>query len=792
MKPKARERVRKLRESMLAPPEICVERACLLTESYKETEGEPEVIRRAKALDKILREMTIGIEEGELIVGRGTSKKRGGILTPELRWQWYLEEMDTLSTRQWDRFAPMSEEEKAKLRECLPYWKGKSLYERWLARIPEHLRKLHGFVQLGGAFCANNQYYGHNSVDYERVLTKGINGLQKEIEEALAKLNLAVLEDLEKYHFLTAMNLELEATKHFARRYADLAADLAEREADPERRAELQKIAEICRWVPANPARTFHEALQSMWFMYLAIMMESPGPGLGFLRADQYLYPYYRKDLEEGRLTKDDVLELLALFYIKVNGLVIPYPTEAAKIFGGFTLTANFTLGGLTKDGKDAVNELSYLFLEAEKEVALNSEDIIIRIHKKTPEAFVMKACEVAKALRGKLKFVGDETVIQQLLHDGKPIEYARNYAITGCNSPTVPGYSLDLPGGLTNIPLMLELALNNGKSRMTGEQIGPRTGDPRTFKSYEEVWGAFKRQVEALIPACLMFRNIDKQLFAEYLPSPIQSALYHVCIQKGRDVINGGTAPYLSTAISLGGVPNVGDSLAAIKKLVFEEKKITMEQLIDALDKNFEGYEEVWRLLQSAPKFGNNDDYVDSIVNDVVILLSNEVGKTRGFAGAVSNVALATITANIPMGYMVGALPDGRKAGEPVADGGISPHRGRNVSGPTATLMSVAKLDHVRATNGSVLNMKFNPDTLKDEVKMRKFASMIRTYLEAGGFFVQFNIVSSDTLREAQKYPEKYRDLLVRVATYSAYFVELSTELQNDIIARMEFQEVY
>ncbi|WP_258359133.1 glycyl radical protein [Moorella sulfitireducens] len=792
MKPGALEKIKKLRETMLTPPEICVERAYLMTEAYKESEGEPEVIRRAKALDKILREITIGIEDGELIVGRGTSKKRGGIIAPEINSRWYLEEMETLSTRPWDRFAPMTEAEKETLRQCLPYWKGKALYDRWCARIPKDLLKLHGIVQFGGAYCANNQYYGHNSIDYEIVLSKGINGIQKEIEDKLAGLNMAVLEDVEKYHFLTAMNIELEATKYFARRYAALAASMAERTPDPGRKSELQKIAAICSRVPENPARTFHEALQSIWFMYLAIMMESPGPGLGFLRIDQYLYPYYKKDIEEGILTKEDALELLALLYIKVNGIVIPYPMEAAKVFGGFTLTANFTLGGLTRDGRDAVNELSYLFLEAEKEVALNSEDIIIRVHKKTPDAFVMKACEVARALRGKLKFVGDETVIQQLLHDGKPIEYARNYAITGCNSPTVPGYSLDLPGGLTNIPLMLELALNDGRSRVTGEQIGPRTGDPRNFKSYQEVWEAFKKQVEALIPACLLFRNVDKQLFAEFLPSPIQSALYHACIEKGRDVINGGTAPYITTAISLGGIPNVGDSLAAIKKLVFEEKKISMARLIDALDNNFEGYEDTWRLLQGAPKFGNNDDYVDSIVNEVILLLSNEVGKFKGFAGAVSNVALATITANIPMGFMVGALPDGRKAGEPVADGGISPHRGRNISGPTATLMSVAKLDHIRATNGSVLNMKFNPDTLKDEVKMRKFVSMIRTYLEAGGFFVQFNIVGSNTLREAQKNPEKYRDLLVRVATYSAYFVELSTELQDDIIARMEFREVY
>ncbi|MCL6477317.1 MAG: formate C-acetyltransferase/glycerol dehydratase family glycyl radical enzyme [Peptococcaceae bacterium] len=788
---KAGSRVSMLRERMLTTPEICIERGYLMTESYKETEGYPEVIRRAKALEKILKEMTIFIEDGELIVGRGSSKRRAGILSPELNWEWYLEEMDLFSTREWDRFAPLTEEEKAKMREFLPYWKGKALKDRWVARVPESAQRLNNLVQFGGAFCGNNQYYGHVGVDYERVLTKGLNGIKKDVDEALGKLNLADVKDLDRYHFLKAVNITLEAAAVFAERYAELAAGLAKQETDRQRKAELETIAGICSRVPANPARSFYEALQSIWFTYLVLMIESPGTGIGFLRPDQYLYPFYKKDLEEGRITKEEALELIALFYIKTNGLVIPYPAQVAKIFAGFTLGANFTLGGLTKDGKDAVNELSYLFLEAEKVVGLNSEDIIIRIHKKTPDAFVMKACEVAKLLRGKLKFVSDETIIQQLLQDGKPVECARIYGITGCNSPTVPGHSLDIPGGMCNLPLMLELALNNGVSRMTGEQIGSQTGDPRKFKSYDEVWEAYKKQVEALLPVCLLFKNADKQIFAEYAQSPFQSALYHGCIEKGVDVINGGTAPYISHAMSLSGAPNVGDSLAAIKKVVFEDKKITMDRLIDALDKNFAGEEEVLHLLKGAPKFGNDDDYVDSIVNEVLVHGSNVAARVKGFAGAVSNVAAATITANIPMGYVVGALPDGRKAGEPIAEGGISPCQGRNVSGPTATMMSVAKLDHLKLTNGSVLNMRFSPDALKDEAKMRKFASLIRTYLETGGFFVQFNIVSTDMLRDAQRYPEKYRDLLVRVSTYSAYFVELSPELQNDIIARMEFQEV-
>jgi pyruvate-formate lyase len=337
----------------------------------------------------------------------------------------------------------------------------------------------------------------------------------------------------------------------------------------------------------------------------------------------------------------------------------------------------------------------------------------------------------------------------------------------------------------------MLELALNNGAWRMTGQQIGPKTGDPGNFKSYGEVWEAYKKQVEALLPVLVTFRNADRRLFADYCPTPFQSTLHHGCIEKGLDITNGGTFPYMTQSFDLAGSPNVGDSLAAIKKAVFDDEKITMAQLIDALDNNFEGQDQTLHVLQASPRFGNDDDYVDSIVNDVLTHGSREAAKYPGIAGAATTAAAAIVSANVPMGEIVGALPDGRKAGEPLAEGGISPYQGRNVNGPTATMRSVAKLDHLRLTGGSVLNMRFNPEVVKDETKMRRFASLIRTFCETGGALVQFNIVSTDMLRDARKHPERYRDLLVRVATYSAYFVELGPELQEDIIARMELQEI-
>jgi pyruvate formate-lyase/glycerol dehydratase family glycyl radical enzyme len=566
---------------------------------------------------------------------------------------------------------------------------------------------------------------------------------------------------------------------------------MAATETHPKRKAELLRIAETCDWVPANPARSFYEAVQSVWFTYVLVMIEVCGTALALGRADQYLYPFYKRDVEEGRITREEALELLCHLFIKTNGLVLLKSAAGAEKTAGFSANLDLTLGGITKDRKDAVNELSYLFLEADEIVRLRSPEVVIRVNKITPDAFLMKVCNNLMALKGKYKFISDDMAIQQLINDGKPPEDARNYILAGCRQATVAGRVFDIPAATVNLPLMMELALNNGVSRLTGEQIGPKTGNPREFKSYDEVWNAYKRQAEATIPLVVFMRNSGRQAFADFLPSPFHSSLFDGCIKKGLDMGNGGPALVCTQATQIAGGPNVGDSLAAIKKTVFEDRSITMSELIDALDANFEGHERTLRLLKDVPKYGNDVDYVDYIVNDVLMHFTGEMGKHIGIAGTLSTTAAAVVTANIPMGEVVGALPDGRKAGEPIAEGGVSPHQGRNVSGPTATFKSVAKLDHARLSGGSVLNMRFNPDALKDETKIKKFVSLIRTFCETGGFLCQFNIIGVDTLRDAQKHPENYRDLLVRVATYAAYFVEVAPKVQEDIIARMEFQEV-
>ncbi|HJX03912.1 MAG TPA: pyruvate formate lyase family protein, partial [Dehalococcoidia bacterium] len=473
---KEKGRLNKLREAMLNRPEICIERGHLMTESYKQTEDKPPLLRRAMALEKILGEMTIRIEEGELLVGAATGKRIAGPLLPEVQWQWYLDEMDTLSTRPTDSFQPLTEEEKSRTREMLSYWRGKSVFDKWISIVPQEYQK-HKFVTwaTGGANPWVGIHLAHCCPGYERVLNEGLNGIKKQINLILQKLDLANISDFNTSVFYKAIIITLDAVIAYAGRYALMAEKMAASENDQQRKAELEEIACICKWVPDNPARSFREALQSLWFAYVAAMLEGWGPGIAFGRMDQYLYPFYKKDLASGKITQEAALELIALFYIKLNELIMPFSSGPNADGTGQIPLSVVTLGGITKEGNNAVNELSYLFLEAEERIRL-LEDIAVRIHTSTPESFLIKACEIAKLVRGKIKFVSDETISQQLLNDGKPIDFARDYAIAGCFIRTVPGRSHDPGGDFLNLPIMLEFALNNGKSRITGEQIGPQT----------------------------------------------------------------------------------------------------------------------------------------------------------------------------------------------------------------------------------------------------------------------------------------------------------------------------
>lgn len=781
------DRVANLRGNVIGLPEVCTERAYYMTESYRQTEGEPPVLRRAKAMDNIMRKMSIHIDGGELLVGKSTSKNRGAPIIVELQWEWYLNEMDDMSVRKWDRCAPIGEEEKAKMREFLPYWKNRTPAEQWVREADEDALKnqdTSAFVSMGGVAM----HLAHTGVDYEKALNAGFEGIKKEISKELAVTDPA---DGKKITYLKAAVITLDAVIAYANRYAGLAEEMAGKETDADRKAELKAIAEICRHVPAYPARNFHEALQSMWFVHIGLRIEAPALGITFGRPDQFLYPFYKNDVERNDLSREKAVELLALLLVKMNDMAIIMSGAHVESLGGFPTMAGITLGGVTKDGEDAVNELSYLILDAEQQVGLTVDEVIIRINQKTPQKFIEKACEANKLMHGKLKFISDHTAIAQLVSEGRPVEMARDYILAGCFTPTVPYRCFDTTASTINLLLILELALNNGVSRITGEQIGPQTGDPKQFMTYEDVTKAFRKQAAAVFGPGLKLHSQYKKLYTEYVPQPFQSILFEGCVKKGIDFADGLTAPYLREGHGLAGLVNVGDSLAALKLAVFDKKVASMAELIDALDKNFEGAEKLLQFLKNAPKFGNDIDYADSAANEVVDICDSEIRKYRGFRDAELALCASTGTGHLMLGKQVGATPEGRRAGEPLAEGGISPHQGRNKTGVTTTFNSVAKINHLKIPGGSVFNLRISPSALKDGVKISKFATMLRTFCELGGFHAQFNIVDGEMLREAQREPEKYRDLVVRVATYSALFTELSTQLQNDIIERSEFDQL-
>lgn len=777
-------RIRQLRKAMLVQPSVCVERAKLITESYRQTEGEPAPIRRGKAFAHLLRHMTVRIYPQELIVGRPTSKVRGGSISPELQCDWILKELDILSTRETDPFEPLTQQERDVLADVVSYWDTNSLRYHWSQEVGEEHKPYDDLLIGGGAFCGNNQFPGHASPDYGQLLRFGAEGLLEQVRQRLQQ----PADDAQQAE-LQGMALCLEALEELGDRYAAEARRLARTESDPQRVQELLEIAAVCDKVPRKPAESFREAVQSLWFGYICVMLENWGTGNTFLRIDQYLDPYYEADKAKG-LTLEEAYQYLAMLLINCNSACVVYSEMRSHGFAGNNSGCSFTIGGVKPDGSCAVNDLSYLILEAERAVNMGSDDVVVRLSDNTPEEFSLLACEVARDVGGKLKFLGDKTAIANLERDGMTRQQANDYAIAGCTSPTVGGLSYNIPGGIISLPGILELALNNGVHRMTGLQLGLKTGNAADFTSFEQLWEAFCAQVRHVIPHCHAIKNTDKAMFSRYMPSPFQSALLPCCVERGTDVIDGGTKPFYSFAMSLAGAPNTGDALAAIKKYVFEEGKVTLGEICDALAANFEGYEDLQKLLIRAPKFGNNDPYVDSLVNQVLSYVSDVVAETPGFHGAQSTVAAAAVTANIGLGMVLGATPDGRKAGEPISEGGISPAQGRNSSGTTATMLSVAGLDHSKLRHGEVLNMRINPDAVQGEEKLKKFRALILSYVRAGGFLVQFNIVSTETLRDAQIHPENHRDLVVRVATYAAYFVELGPELQNDIIRRLEFTE--
>jgi len=763
----------------------------------KETEGEPMITRKAKLFQAIVRELPIDIFPDELLVGWYDSIPNNCPLP--VKSDPILEDyLDTISSRERNPILITAEQMRELKEEIIPYWKGQGNWERTRQDPAHYLPVPEGFTPERWYNLSRTMAYwhiGHFIPNNEKVLKKGFLGIKKDAEERLGRIDRTNPEEVKKIPFLEGVIMVMEAAASIGKRFATRARKLAEKEVDAKRKAELLKIAEVCDWVPANPARTFYEAIQSIWFSHILHWWEirdvaSISPG----RMDQYLYPYYEADIREGRITKNEVQELIDCFLLRPSWFL--YSLNSQK---GYLLTdtagiaQHVDVGGLKSDGTDATSELSYMILEGMMHTRLVEPDVGILLHSRTPEDLLIKACQLCALGTGHPEFLNHDNFIVNLLGRAtlggeKPItlEIARKASAMGCAEPTLAGmesgyctsvYIPILPGVLISV-------LTNGRRGWLEGITAPKTGDPRKFKSFEELQEAFRKQLVWGFEMETIATNIGERLIAEYDPTIYQSALIEDCIEKGLCREEGGARFNFGPFVSCVGVTDVGDSLTAIKKLVFEEKKITIDQLCDALEKNFEGYDDLRQMLLKVPKFGNDNDYADEQTAWVMHTFAQEAIKQKNTRGGHKIPVHIPLSSYVRAGAAVGALPSGRLDAEPLADS-LAPTKGSDVSGPTAVFKSVGKINHAEVFAGISCNMRLDPVMFKEDYGFKRFADLIRVFVDQKIHHIQFNVISSDTLKAAQKEPEKYKDLMVRVAGYVARFVELPESVQDSIIDR-------
>jgi pyruvate formate-lyase/glycerol dehydratase family glycyl radical enzyme len=772
-----------------ARPFISGERAVFLTKSWQETEGEPIPIRRAKGFARMLDGIPIVIRDGELIVGSQTEHVRGCFAFPEWDAELCLKEFEKKASFSMDKDyfeAETDERQREMILEAARFWNGKSVVDK----IWDPMERLWGnrmkeLYEARVFFKPFNKPASGGTVNYERALNEGLSGVIAEIKKELSKPVRLTSEGLHKLAVRQGMTIACEAVIRYAQRHAKLARELAEKERDKVRKSELERIAEACDWVPANPPRNFYEALQSFWFVHLAVLQEAASESKSPGRFDQYIYPFLRRDLSEKKLTYQEAAVLLGCLWIKFNEVITFRPGRISE-FALSTELQNLTIGGVDRKGDDATNELSYLILECERQLKLPQPQLTLRYHDKLPERFLLKAGETNRDHGGgKPAFFNDKPTILGLCQEGVTLEDARDWAPQGC----VERYVQFASGGYrkTNVNLAkaIELAFANGADPLTGKRLGPSTGEPTTFKNFGNFYNAVKKQVAYMIENACNFWSVGQIVRGKEYPLPFHSALTDDCIITGLDVMEGGMRyPQLFSNCDIVGHQNVANSLAAVKKVVYEDKAITLAELMDALKANFEGKDRIRAMLLAVPKYGNDDDYADGFMKDIFEWTKEMVHQHMSPWGHRWGVVRKGLTAHYYFGKGVGAMPDGRKAYEPLADASVSPMRGTDVKGPTAVLNSAAKLDHV-GCEATLLNQKFLKSLLSTTEGIKKLLALIKTYFDHYAYQIQVNILNPEELIEAKKHPERYRDLVVRVAGYSAYFIELSPEVQDEIIAR-------
>lgn len=782
---------------------ICVEKARLVVESLRKTEGELQILRRAKATAHYLDNRTIFIEDDELIVGNIAAKPMGmeaGTMGPT----WPREDMQSLRSAG----LTLTDEDERLLRSLDDFWagKGRTLDERQGLYYDDE--RLWPFIR-SGILCppwkAKTEGRGQGTagvgwglglaytlivVDFAKALNEGLNKIIAEAQAELRRLRYFSADDIKKRDFLEAVVISLSAIIRIAARFGDLAEQMAASEDDVRRKNELIRIAEACRRVPGHPARTFREAMQSFWFIWLMVLGGASAAG----RFDQYMFPFYQKDIEQGRITDPEVLELLECLRIKVMQYnYVGGGKMQREKWAGMARWNNWVIGGVTPEGEDATNALSYLILEAARECRTPHHTITVRVHEKTPEALMQKALEVVKLGLGLPAFIGDKSYIDYLTGHGVALKDARDYAISGCLDVNLAGKSRTSAIGMFIVPRVFEIFMNNGFDPLLNMQLGPATGKFEEFESFEAFMSAFKIQLKHFMGLAAEEHNLLLQAHTQLFPDAVHSALMDDAVQVGRDVLDRVMPFENGSVLNMVGMINVADSMAALKKLVFDEQKISLSELKAALDANWEGeaHSRIRKMCLAAPKYGNGDSYVDAIAAELFQFWADTAASFPTSWGGMTKPNGISITAHAPGGSLTGATPDGRFAGETLADGSLSPAQGKDTLGPTAVLRSAMAINQ-QPFQATLLNMKFDPSAFKTQDDLRKLSILMRTYFSQGGKHVQFNVVDRDILLDSQKRPEIHRDLIVRVAGYSAYFVCLGKPVQDEIIKRTEYSAVH
>lgn len=765
------------------------ERAVLITEAYQKFGDRSDPVKRALALSYVLKKMTIHIYEKELIVGCHTQKLRGTPLFPDYAAGWISEELDDIPVRDGDSF-DVTEEQKAVIRETLKYWKGNSIQDKIMNCIPEELQKI---IDYNVVYNSTYQWKspGHIVPDYEYLINTGFDEMIRNCEKKIAELDMLQDDYIDKREFYIASIEMMKGVIAYADRFSVLASELAAAEKDDTRKLELLKIAEVCRNVPAKPAGNYWEALQFVYFGQLIMQLEGNGLAISIGRMDKFLYPFYKADVEKGMLTYEDAVELMGCMYLKLAEIDKISSNGSTAFNRGPAHGQTITIGGTYADGSDITNDISVLVLEADRIIHLSQPDIAVRIHENTSQRLIDTVTENVKIGINKVKIYNDRLITESLLMCGVDKEDAYDFAFLGCSEPVICGKT-DSWGncGHINLAKCLELALNDGKCMMTGRQFGPKTGEPDSFKSIEDVKEAYRKQIEYFTDILVKYNRMVDMGHKKFLSLPFCSLTIDSCIERGVDFERGGAKYNYISPLGVGPI-TVGDSLEALKVAVFEEKKMTMSEMAEYLKNDFKDAEPVRLMLKNRiDKYGNDIDEADEMSNFAIEVLCDAMEGYKNARGGIFTPGIYYLAANVPNGLRTAATPNGRHAGEPLNDGGVSPTHGDDKLGATAIFKSAGKLCNVRAGHGSVLNQLLHPSIFKGEGSDKVFGEYMRSLVDCRVWESQFNVITHEELKEAQKKPDDYRSLVVRVAGYSAFFTDLGKDVQDDIIDRTSLQQ--